>query len=133
MGNASMRSHTPGAYYKSECGKYICRPTKREGGGGLYEAWTVDGCIHWRDDNRLRTCKDSYLYRFPMAYAVGGYSATTTGQKPGSFTLSLLHCDHTKVIEPFKGNTVIESLDVVFRRKIPIQNVPRWLKGVSHV
>jgi hypothetical protein len=113
--------------YKSDCGRYLCRPVNRHGGGGTYEAWTIDGCIHWRDDNRIRTWADEKRM-YPMVYSVGGYSATLTGQKPGSFTLNLLHCDVSKVVIPGLGNTIIESLDIVFRRKVPPQNVPHWLK-----
>jgi hypothetical protein len=113
-------------FYKSECGRYICRVSAR--GSGNFEAWTLDGSLHWRDDNRYFTWADQGKYRHPMAYAVGGYSAEMTGQKRGSFTLNLLHCDVTKEIEPFKGNTIIGSLDIVFRRKVPLQNVPKWLR-----
>jgi hypothetical protein len=112
-------------FYLSECGQYICR---KRNSGGLYEAWTRDGARHWRDDNRIKTWKQSAIPMHPMDFAVGGYSAEQTGQKKGSFTLNLLHCDVTKFVEPFRGNTIIESLDVVFRRKIPAQNIPHWLK-----
>lgn len=114
-------------FFISECGGYLCRSLS----GGHFEAWTIDGCIHWRNDNRLRTSKDLHPYRHPMAYSVGGYSAEQTGQKPGSFTLNLMHCDTTQEIIPFRGNTIIESLAVVFRKKVPMQHVPRWLKGIK--
>lgn len=114
--------------YKSECGQYICRMLRW---GGHFEAWTLNGEIHWRHDNRIRTWKDQGKFKYPMAYAIGGYSAEKTGQKSGSFTLNLLHCDTAKEVEPFRGNTIIESLDVVFRRKVPIQNIPRWLRPVT--
>jgi hypothetical protein len=91
------------------------------------EVWTRGGERHWRDDNRIRTWKDAAEPRYPMEFCVGGYSAQKTGQKKGAFTLSLLHCDITKIIDPWKGNTVIENIDVVFRRKIPPQNVPHWV------
>lgn len=39
-----------------------------------------------------------------------------------------LDYDVSKTIEPFKGNTIITSIDVVFRRKVPSQNVPHWIK-----
>lgn len=113
-------------FYKSEDGNYICRSVG--GGGGHYEVWSIDGCIHWRHENRIRTYADAEKYNHPMVYAVGGYSCEKLGQKKGSFTLNLLHCDTAKVVEPFKGNTVIESLHVVFRRKVPMQHVPHWLK-----
>lgn len=113
-------------FYKSEDGNYLCRSVR--GGGWPYEAWTIDGSIHWRNDNRIRTSGDAERYRHPMAYCVGGYSCQQTGQKKGSFTLDLLHCDTTKIIEPGKGNTVLETLEVVFRRKVPLQHVPKWLK-----
>jgi hypothetical protein len=112
-------------FYKSECGEYLCRCL---GGGGLYEVWTVDGCIHWRNDNRIKTWADQEKFNHPMAYSVGGFSAETIGQKKGSFTLTLLHCDTSKVVEPFKGNTILESLKIVFRRQVPRQQVPKWLK-----
>jgi hypothetical protein len=114
-------------FYKSECGKYICRSQ----GAAQFEAWTTDGCLHWRNDNRIVTWADEKAVRHPMAYSVGGYQAEMTGQKKGSFTLNLLHCNITEVIKPGTGNTVIESVDVVFRRKIPVQNVPRWMKLIS--
>jgi len=110
--------------FLSECGMYLCRYL---GDGAQFEAWTRDGARHWRHDNRVRTWKESAEARHPMDFSVGGYSAEKTGQKKGSFTLSLLHCDITKFVEPFKGNTVIESLDIVFRRKVPPQNVPHWI------
>lgn len=122
-----MNDLTPSLIFKSECGQYLCRSL----GGGTFEAWTLDGSVHWRNDNRLRTSKDAAKYRHPMIYAVGGYSAEKTGQKHGSFTLNLLHCDTTKEIVPFMGNTVIESMEIVFRRKVPAQHVPRWLKGTD--
>lgn len=111
-------------FYKSECGQYLCRVVES---WGHFEVWSVDGCIHWRHDNRYQRWADEKKYNRPMVYAVGGFNAEKNGQKKGSFTLTLLHCDTTKVIEPFKGNTILESLDVVFRRKIPIQNVPKWI------
>jgi hypothetical protein len=112
--------------YKSECGQYFCRVSPR--GWGNFEAWTLDGSLHWRDDNRHFTWADEGRYRHPMAYAVGAFSAETTGQKSGSFTLTLLHCDVAKEIQPYQGNTIIESLDVVFRRKVPPQHQPKWLR-----
>lgn len=119
-----------GTVFLSECGNYICRSVRW---GGHFEAWTIDGSIHWRDDDRYcRTLKLKYL-EFPMERAIGGYSAEKTGQKSGSFTLNLLRCDTTKRIEPLTGNTVIESLDVVFRRKVPPQNVPKWIPPMPEV
>jgi hypothetical protein len=112
-------------FFKSECGLYICRYI---GHGGSYEAWTVDGRIHWRHDNRIQTWVDQEKYNHPMAYSVGGYSAEKLGQKRGSFTLTLLHCDTEKVVIPYRGNTVIKSLRIVFRRKIPAQHIPKWLR-----
>ena len=117
-----------GQVYKSECGEYLCRSVN--GGGWPYEAWTIDGCLHWRNDNRINTREDVERYNRPMAYCVGGFSAEKNDQKSGSFTLQLLHCDTAKVIEPLKGNTIIEKIDVVFRRKVPPQNVPRWLREI---
>jgi hypothetical protein len=121
---ANKKTDCSETFYKSDCGKYICRDT----GGCNFEAWTVDGCFHWRNDNRVRTLGDLPTYVHPMVYAVGGYSGERTGQREGSFTLTLLHCDPSKTIEPYKGNTIIESLDAVFRRKVPMQHVPHWLK-----
>lgn len=112
--------------YLSECGNYFCRSVN--GGGWPYEAWTIDGCLHWRNDNRVKTWADQKKFNHPMAYCVTAYHAELSDQKPGSFTLSLTHCDTTKVIEIGKGNTIIEDLGVVFRRKVPPQNVPKWLK-----
>lgn len=111
--------------FLSECGEYLCRCL---GGGGLFEAWTRDGARHWRHDNRIRTWKEAAEARHPVEFAVAGYSNTKTGQKRDSFTLHLVHCDITKFVEPYKGNTVIESLDIVFRRRVPPQNVPHWIR-----
>ena len=112
-------------FFKSECGNYLCRSL----GGGTFEAWTADGSIHWRNDNRARTWADAAKPCHPLERCTGGYSAETIGQKKGSFTLQLLHCDTSKIIEAYKGNTIIEQVSVIFRRKIPPQNVPHWLRG----
>ena len=112
--------------YLSECGRYVCRRTE-----GLYEAWTVDGSIHWHNDDRIKTWDDAKRRHHPLPYAVGGYSATTIGQKPGSFTLTLLHCDSRKYIKAYAGNTIINSLDVVFRRKIPSNHVAKWMGKIG--
>jgi hypothetical protein len=119
-----MLSHDHPRYYLSECGGYVARYIE----SGRFEVWTRDGARHWRHDNRIRTWKEAAQPLHPMEFSVGGYSAEKTGQKKGSFTLHLCHCDITKFIESWKGNTVIESLDIVFRRRIPLQNVPHWLK-----
>jgi hypothetical protein len=110
--------------YLSDCGNYLCRAL----GGGTFEAWTKDGSRHWRNDRRIRTWKESAEPRHPMDFAVGGFSAAMNGQKKGSFTLNLLHCDITKIVIPLQGNTIIESLNIVFRRRVPAQNVPHWIK-----
>jgi len=114
--------------YLSECGQYICR---RLDGCATYEAWTIDGALHWRNDARIHTWAEAAQPRHPMAYAVGGWSCATTGQKKGSFTLSLLHCDHTKFVDAYKGNTIIESLHIVFRRKIQANHIPAWLRRLG--
>jgi len=111
--------------YKSECGRYLCRAPRM---WGSFEVWTVDGATHWRDDNRIKSWSDHELEWHPFEYCTGGYSARTTGQKKGSFTVTLLHCDPTKVLQPWTGNTVIEKSDVVFRRKVPHQNWPKFLR-----
>jgi hypothetical protein len=127
MGNFEA---TSGQIYRSECGQYLCRSTRF---AGHFEAWLLDGSVHWRDDNRVQTWADQKKYCCPLAQSVGGYSAQQLGQKIGSFTLKLLHCDITKQIEPFQGNTVLEQLDVVFRRKVPAQNVPRWIRQADAI
>ncbi len=118
---------SPQTVYKSECSRYLCQVVV--GHWGNFQAWSIDGSLHWRHDNRIRTSADQQKYRHPMAYAVGGYSAEKEGQKKGSFTLNLLHCDTQKEIVPFRGNTIIESLDIVFRRRLPRQNVPHWIRA----
>jgi hypothetical protein len=117
--------------YLSECGGYVCRVI--EGCSCDYEAWTVDGAIHWQHDNRVKTWKDAKKRRHPLPYSVGGWAAMRTGQKKGSFTLHLLHCDARKYIKPFAGNTVIESRDIVFRRKVPSHHVASWLRRVGEL
>lgn len=112
-------------FYKSECGQYICRYF--DDTAADYEVWTIDGSLHWRKDNRIRTWADQDKFNHPMAYSVGGFSAEEIDQKKGSFTLTLLHCDTTKTVEPFKGNTIIDAVKIIFRRKVPIQNVPKWI------
>ena len=114
----------PTVFFRSECGAYICRSF----GNGRYEAWLTDGSLHWVDDDRVKTWEDAKRPMHPLPYGVGGYSARLTGQKPGSFTLNLLHCDVTKFIEPYKGNTIIEARDIVFRRKVRVIHLPKWLK-----
>lgn len=117
---------TQHAIYKSECGAYLCRFVRW---GGHYEAWTSDGAIHWQDDSRIQTKEDRARYPYPLAYCVGSYSAARYDQPKGSFTLQLLHCDTTQRIEPFTGNTVREARAIVFRRKVPRQHWPRWLRA----
>lgn len=109
--------------YLSECGGYLCRGL----GSGNFEAWTRDGSVHWQKDDRVKTWEDAAIPRHPLEYGVGGYSAKKTGQKKGSFSLSLLHCDTSKFIEPFKGNTIVEARDIVFRRQLPPQRMPAEL------
>jgi hypothetical protein len=118
----------PRPVFRSECGQYLCRWL---GDGGQFEAWTVDGARHWGNDCRIRTWADAERPCHPMDFSVGGYSATKTGQKKGSFTLYLLHCDITKFVEAYRGNTIIENLSIVFRRKIPPQNVPHWIRSTE--
>ena len=117
-----------GAVYKSECGRYLCRPV---GSWGRFEAWTADGSIHWRRDDRVKTWADAKKRRHPYQFCTGGFSAEEMGQKAGSFTVILLQCNQKKFIKPGTGNTVIERIDVVFRRKVPPQNYPRWLRGTN--
>lgn len=112
------------AIYKSECGRYLCRAPRM---WGSFEAWDIDGLTHWRDDDRVKSWDDPPLH--PFEYCSGGFQAEMTGQKKGSFTVTLLHCDTHKLIEPWTGNTVIEQQDVVFRRKIPRQNWPKFLRA----
>ena len=109
--------------YLSECGGYVCRATP-----GSYEAWTIDGSLHWRDDDRIKTWADAKRRRHPLPYGVGGFSCELPGQKHGSFTLKLLHCDTRKYIKPYAGNTIIEALDVVFRRQIQSNHTTSWLR-----
>jgi hypothetical protein len=112
--------------YKSECGRYLCRVASR--GWGCFEAWTVDGSIHWLSDDRIRTFDDEKLDWHPFEYCTGGFSARMTGQKKGAFTVTLLRCDPNNIIVPWTGNTVVEKQDIVFRRKIPRQNWPKFLR-----
>ena len=106
---------------------YLCRAI---GGWGSFEAWTIDGSIHWRHDNRIRTFKDQEKYRKPMVYCTVAFSAEKTGQKTGSFTVTLAHCDPTKDVEAFRGNTIIEQIDIVFRRRVPPHCVPKFIAVV---
>lgn len=114
--------------YKSECGEYYCRFL--DNGLSHAEAWTCDGGAHWLNDDRIKTWDDAKVPRYPLEYAVGGYSAQMTGQKKGSFTLHLLRCDTSKIIEPYTGNTIIETRDVVFRRRVPSIHMPRWASRI---
>ena len=114
--------------YVSECGGYVCRHVP---GPGNYEAWTVDGSIHWRHDNRIQTWADARKPRHPMVYAVGGWSCEKTGQKKGSFTLDLCHCDVTKLVDSFTGNTLLETRLVVFRRKVQSNHIAACLRRLG--
>ena len=114
--------------YLSECGNYICRAVK---GVANYEAWTIDGAFHWVHDGRVRTWEDAAKRRHPLPYCIGGWSCEKIGQKPGSFTLDLLHCDTSEYIKPFSGNVIIESVQVVFRRKIQANHQAAWLRRLS--
>lgn len=113
------------ALYKSECGGYLCRVTRC---WGNFEAWSIDGLIHWRDDDRIKAWEDHELDWYPFEYCTGGFSAEKTGQKSGSFTVSLLRCDTQKIFIPWTGNTVIERREIVFRRKVAPQNYPKFLR-----
>jgi hypothetical protein len=108
-----------GSLFRSDCGKFLCRLS----GGGCGEAWTVDGKTHWINDtsNPVR----------PAPYCVGAYSCEKLGQKKGSFTLNLLRCNTRKKIIPLTGNTIIESQDVVFRRRVPGIHMPRWASRIT--
>lgn len=121
---------TTNRFFISECGGYVCRVAPGDSWGS-FEAWTVDGSIHWENDQRIKTWEDAREPRHPLPFGVGGYSATKTGQKKGSFTLNLLRCDTTMIIEPYKGNTIIESLDVVFRRKVPAGHYAAWKRRLG--
>jgi hypothetical protein len=66
-----------------------------------------------------------------MVYQLGGYSCTKLGQKKGSFTLNLLHCDPSVKIISFAGNTIIDKRDVVFRRKIQSNHVKSVLRKIG--
>lgn len=91
----------------------------------------MDGSIHWRDDDRIKCWSDNEIEWHPFEYCTGGFSARVDGQKQGSFTVTLLRCDISKVIVPWTGNTVIEKLDVVFRRRVPPQNLPKFLRQIK--
>ena len=108
----------------SECGKYYAVRFRKESTPS--EAWSRDGKIHWVDGPRSTSWTDRH---FAVPYMVGGWSSEMPGQKAGSFTLRLLCCDARKIIEPFTGNTIIDQFDCVFRRKVPAQNVPKFLRG----
>jgi hypothetical protein len=114
------------AIYRSECDAYVCHWL---GQGGAYEAWTIDGDIHWHHDDRIQKRGDCERYPYPLDSMVVAYSAERYDQKQGSFTLRLAHCDPSKVIVPWTGNTILEQREVVFRRRVPWQQTPRWLKA----
>ena len=113
--------------YISECRGYVCRRV----GSGEYEAWTADGSIHWRYDTRIQTWADARKPRHPMVYAVGGWCCEQTGQKPGSFTLDLCHCDVTGFVTAFTGNTLLDKRRVVFRRKIQPNHIAACLRRLG--
>jgi hypothetical protein len=87
--------------------------------------WTSNGCIHWREDSRRPLCE------YPIVYCVGGYSCQKNGQKKGSFTINLLHCDTSIKILTLKGNTIIDQKDVVFRRKVQSNHVNAALRKIG--
>ncbi len=110
-----------GELFISDCGGYYARDL----GNAYFEAWTENGTIHWRENNRRPICE------YPMVYSIGGYSCQKLGQKKGSFTLSLLHCDPSVKIITFMGNTIIDEKDVVFRRKVQSNHVKAVLKKIG--
>jgi hypothetical protein len=114
--------------FRSECGGFFCRASATRGWGS-FEVWSADGKTHWRCDDRIKCWADNELAWHPFEFCTGGFSAEKMGQKAGSFTVTLLHCDTGKVIIPWTGNTVIESRDVVFRRRVPPQNWPKFLRS----
>ena len=110
-----------GQLFISDCGGYYARDL----GGCNFEVWTSNGCIHYRDENRRPMCE------YPMVYQLGGYSCTKLGQKKGSFTLNLLHCNTSIKIITFSGNTIIDKKDVVFRRKVQSNHVKAVLRKIG--
>lgn len=114
--------------YKSECGGFLCRATRQ---WGNFEVFTADGSTHWRDDDRFKTFADERAALKALPYCTGGFSAQKTGQKKGSFTITILNCDAAKAIIPWTGNTVTEQRDVIFRRRVPKQNWPKFLRSAS--
>jgi hypothetical protein len=110
-----------GKLFISDCGGYYCRAL----GNAHFEVWTSNGTIHWREDSRRPLCE------YPIVYCVGGYSCQKKGQKEGSFTLNLLHCDTQIKILVFKGNTIIDQKDVVFRRRIQSNHVNSVLRKIG--
>lgn len=113
--------------FRSECGLYYARHLE----GGRYEAWGRDGEPHWRRDDRGYSWDDVKQGVRPLEWQVGSYSAAMHGQKPGTFTLGLLRCDTTKIVEPYTGNTVVESRKVEFRRRVPGIHMPRWASRLT--
>lgn len=90
----------------------------------------MDGAIHWRRDDRFKSWDDHKLDWHPFEYCTGGFSAEKPGQKKGSFTVTLLRCDTQKIITPWTGNTVIEKQEIIFRRRVPRQNYPQFLRPI---
>lgn len=112
--------------YRSECGRYLCLTRWSKERCAWQEAWSKDGKIHWTDGPKVHEW-GARLFAHP--FQVGGYSAEKAGQKKGSFTLTLLCCDARKIVEPWTGNTIVDGFDCVFRRKIPLQNYPAFIRS----
>lgn len=114
--------HSPGDVLRSDCDQYLCR---MRGWGARYEVWSRDGMTHWVNDDRYDRRADT---TYPLPFMVGNYSAECYDQPWGTINLQLLQCDSAVKIVPWTGNTVLEARQVSFRRKLPRQQWPAWLK-----
>jgi hypothetical protein len=118
------------AMFLSDCGEYILI-TKSGHGSSYSDVYLRDGSRHWVHDERVKTWKDAKVPRKALPFCIGGYSCTKNGEKKGTFTVTLLDCNTEKEIVPWTGNTVIQSLDVKFRRKIPSNHYAAWKKRLG--
>lgn len=114
--------------YWSECGEYVL---VAEGGVHDGTVYLKDGSRMWIHDRRVKTWDDAKIPRKALPFCIGGYSCQKTGEKKGTFTINLLECDTEKFIEAWTGNTVIRSLNVKFRRKIPSNHHSAWRRKLG--
>ena len=100
-----------GAFFVSDCGQYIARPT----GNCCFDIMTIDGSKIWLESRRE---ENGHFPEFPNMFT--GYSLIKANESHSIwiFELSFADLDISKRIDPYRGNCIIKSYKATFRRRI---------------